>query len=566
MNALPQRFGPYEIVQPLGVGGMAETFVALRRGPAGFEQQVCLKRVLPAYARDEHFMKLFLGEARLVAHLRHANIVQLTDFGESEGLFYLALELVEGLDLREVLARLRMRDAVMDPELVALVASDVATALEYAHNLAFDAERVGVVHRDVSPGNVLLSLAGEIKLADFGIAKSALAEQVTQSGVVKGKIPYMSPEQARGEVVDARSDLFSLGVLMYEALAGQRPFDGATEAATLLKIVEGRHIPLRELVPSLPEALCHLVDRLLAHEAGERFADASEFLEALFPHVPPPTARRRLGSLIRDLRERPTFSPEIADTLPARRLRLEFAPQDAPQAASPADKAEEPLNAEAWVAEEPAASGKEVETPSLPEGVDEGNEEAPAFLSARRRSRFPWVVLSGLTLALTAWLGLFAPWKAGSSALKRNSAEHEEKEHGKAKAQTIAPRGESAPPEFKTKPTPTVRTDLSKKAASAAGTPTSPKPTPALEAPAEAEETLPSTAGAGALYRIRVVPWGIVWIDGKRVGRDSVEVRLEPGRHVLATGAEAPSTRRKLKVEENDVGNARAIPIVLKRR
>ncbi|MCS6800003.1 MAG: protein kinase, partial [Myxococcota bacterium] len=300
----PSTFGPFDIVARIGAGGMAETFVAIRRGPGGFEQRVCLKRVLPAYELDPEFVRLFVEEARLSASLRHAAVVQVLDFGVAEGSHYLALELVEGLDLREMLRRLHRHDRRLGHELVAYIGVELAGALEYAHGMR-------VVHRDVSPSNVLVSRAGEVKLGDFGIAK-ALSNTggMTRSGMLKGKVPYMSPEYARTGVVDARVDLFALGVLLFEALAGRRPYDGATDLDTLARSTEGRHPPLAELVPEAPEPLRRAVETLIRPDPADRFATAGQAVEALAPCAPQAAfARRTLGALVRELEDLGPVAP-----------------------------------------------------------------------------------------------------------------------------------------------------------------------------------------------------------------------------------------------------------------
>ena len=170
--ALPERFGEYEILERLGVGGMAETFVALRRGAAGFEQRLCLKRILPSLAQDEQFVRMFQREARLSALLHHGHIPQVLDFGMAQGCHYLAVELIEGTDLRGVLRYLRRRGEGLDPGLTSYVGHALASALDYAHASDERGVAAGIVHRDISPSNVLLSHAGELKLADFGIAKA----------------------------------------------------------------------------------------------------------------------------------------------------------------------------------------------------------------------------------------------------------------------------------------------------------------------------------------------------------------------------------------------------------
>ena len=190
--ATPEHFGDYELVERLGVGGMAETFIAVRRGLDGFEQRVCLKRILPTFVNDADFVEMFLREARLSALLHHGHIARVLDFGMAGGTHYLTLELIEGADLRAVLRYLRRRGESLDPGLTSYVAHALASALDFAHTADDEGHAAGIIHRDVSPSNVLLSHAGEVKLADFGIAKATNLPGSIQSGALKGKVPYLN--------------------------------------------------------------------------------------------------------------------------------------------------------------------------------------------------------------------------------------------------------------------------------------------------------------------------------------------------------------------------------------
>ncbi len=299
---MTRTFGPFTLVRRLGAGGMAETFEAVRTGPGGFEQRVCVKRILPAVGDDPAFVRLFRDEARLAARLRHANIVQVIDFGVADGAHYLALELVEGCDLRELLRVERTRAGLapgapgggLTSGLVAFLAVELATALEIAHGGA-----EAIVHRDLSPSNVLLSAAGEVKLADFGIARAITDNLATSTRAVRGKVPYMAPEYALRGVVDRRVDLFALGVLLYEALAGVRPFDGRSDVETLSNLERGARTPLGAHCPTAPPALIAAIEGLLAPSPDSRTPNATALLDALVDVVPPPTARRILGEQVK---------------------------------------------------------------------------------------------------------------------------------------------------------------------------------------------------------------------------------------------------------------------------
>ncbi|MEM9730738.1 MAG: serine/threonine-protein kinase, partial [Myxococcota bacterium] len=291
-----REFGSYRLLRRLGVGGMAETFEAVRRESGGFEQRVCLKRVLPAFSSDPSFVKRFQREARLAASLRHSNVVGVTDFGEVDGVSYIALELVDGVDLRSFL-RIQPEHR-LDASLVACIGLDLAYALEHAH------ERL--VHRDVSPSNVLIGRSGEAKLADFGLAKPVGGAGVTSSGNVPGKVPYMSPEQIRGETVDARSDLFSLGVVLFEALAGRRPFDGPHDVVTMQRIVEGERLDLNDVAPGVPASLTQCIDRLLEVDREMRTPSATALVDSISAVEGSAQGQRRLASMVEAMRGGPS--------------------------------------------------------------------------------------------------------------------------------------------------------------------------------------------------------------------------------------------------------------------
>ncbi|AKF09043.1 serine/threonine-protein kinase [Sandaracinus amylolyticus] len=280
-----EHIGGYEVLSRIGAGGMAETFRALRRGPGGIEQRVCLKRILPAWQDDARFVRMFLEEARIAARLRHATIVQVLDVGEHEGAPYLALELIEGADLRRVLDTENAHRRVLAADVVALLALELATALEHAHEH-------GVLHRDVSPANVLISEVGEVKLADFGIAKAQDGAAVTSTGFAKGKVAYMAPDYAATGKASTASDLFSLGVLLYEAASGRRPFRGP------MRTPKDR-APLAKTAPHVPPRLVGIVERLLEPEPRDRYPSAGALFDAVAELTPTASARRALGALAR---------------------------------------------------------------------------------------------------------------------------------------------------------------------------------------------------------------------------------------------------------------------------
>ena len=262
---------------------------------------------------------MFLREARMSALLHHGHIARVLDFGITGGAHYLTLELIEGTDLRAALRYLRRRGESLDPGLTSYVAHALASALDFAHTADENGVAAGIIHRDVSPANVLLSNAGEIKLADFGIAKATSLPGSIQSGALKGKVPYMAPEYALGRQCSARSDLFSLGVVLYECLAGHRPFDGGSDMQTLDRARNGRHELLHAAAPQAPEPMADAIESLLAADPDARPSNAAAFVSMLADVPPPALAQRELAVVVRsvDKDEAIPSAPGLASTRPA---------------------------------------------------------------------------------------------------------------------------------------------------------------------------------------------------------------------------------------------------------
>ena len=277
-----ERFGKYELVRRIGVGGMAEVFVAKTHGAQGFVKHVVIKRILPAFNEDPDFVRMFINEAHLAARLQHANIVQIFDFDHVAGVYYIAMEWVDGTDLRRVHQVARRRSMALPRTLALHVGVETLKGLHYAHTRSEGGKPLGIVHRDISPHNLLLSFSGELKVTDFGIAKMAALASATNSGVVKGKLTYMSPEQLDGSGVDARTDLYALGVVIWELLTGQRLYQGsASEAELIAQVRRAQAPPVRSLAPDVPVELEAVVTRLLASRAEQRYATAAEALSDL---------------------------------------------------------------------------------------------------------------------------------------------------------------------------------------------------------------------------------------------------------------------------------------------
>jgi serine/threonine protein kinase len=282
----PITFGRYTLEHRLARGGMGEVFSARMKGPAGFEKKVVIKRMLPHLAESPEFVERFLDEGRLVVQLTHGNIAQVFDMGNVDGSYFLAMEYVEGTDLRRLLRRIHANDEQMPIALVMHTIAQVAKGLEYAHTRTNDSEEnLGIIHRDVSPSNVMVSRHGEIKLLDFGIAKATSRVTESISGSLHGKFLYMSPEQAAGRPLDHRSDLFSLGTCAYEALTSTRPFTGDSDLRILELVRKGEHRKPTDIRPEIPTLVEAIVERCLKVDPDKRFESANqlhrEIIEAL---------------------------------------------------------------------------------------------------------------------------------------------------------------------------------------------------------------------------------------------------------------------------------------------
>ncbi len=278
----PTPFGKYLLLERVNVGGMAEIFIAKAFGVEGFERILAIKKILPTMAEDEEFITMFIDEARISVQLSHANIVHIHELGRHNDAFFIAMEYVAGKDLRAVIERFRRRKELMPTAMAAFVASKMCEGLDYAHRKKdAQGEALRIIHRDVSPQNILLSYDGEVKLIDFGIAKAANRSQKTQAGILKGKFGYMSPEQVRGLPIDHRSDIFAVGVVMYEMLTGEKLFVGESDFSTLEK-VRNADVPVpTKFNPDLPAELEKVLLKALARDADERYQWASELHEDL---------------------------------------------------------------------------------------------------------------------------------------------------------------------------------------------------------------------------------------------------------------------------------------------
>ncbi|HEY4239626.1 MAG TPA: serine/threonine-protein kinase [Kofleriaceae bacterium] len=312
---MPKTVGRYQILDRLAVGGMAELFKATLLADHGFEKLVAIKKILPHLATDRSFVEMFIDEARLTAQLDHRHIVQVFELGTDADTPYIAMQFVDGVDVLALLRECARAQIRLPADLAAFIARDVLDALDYAHNAVdVNGRALGIIHRDISPGNVLLSWRGDVKLTDFGIARAAERRHKTEAGTLKGKYGYMSPEQVSGSEIDARSDLFSVGILLAEMVMARRLFTSTNDLDILLMVRDARLDRLHKYASEFPVELRVLTVRALQRRPEDRWQSAAEFRDALDEWLRRTTraSSRSLGSLIGTVVNAPTADLEAA--------------------------------------------------------------------------------------------------------------------------------------------------------------------------------------------------------------------------------------------------------------
>ncbi|NLD36997.1 MAG: protein kinase [Desulfatiglans sp.] len=274
-----QQFGKYKLLNRVAEGGMAELYMAKLSGYEGFEKLVAIKKILPHLAEETNLIKAFIDEAKLAAFLQHPNIVQIYDFGSVHDTYYIAMEYLYGKDLKIVIKQYKEKGMMLSLENALYIATQVCAGIDYAHKLKdFQGKPLNIIHRDIGPHNVFITYDGQVKIIDFGIAKAATQVNKTQHGSIKGKITYMSPEQAKGEKIDHRSDIYAMGILLYEMVTHERMFDGEINYNLFKKVLESEYIPAQHLNRELPEDLCRIIDKALEKNPDMRYQSAEEML------------------------------------------------------------------------------------------------------------------------------------------------------------------------------------------------------------------------------------------------------------------------------------------------
>jgi eukaryotic-like serine/threonine-protein kinase len=273
----PVWFGKYKLLERIAVGGMAEVFLAVRPGLEGFEKTLAIKRIRPHLSNEEAFVKMFLNEAKLAAQLQHPNIVQIFDLGKISGSYFIAMEYISGRDMSRTIPKAEKVGIPFPIEYALAVGASVLDGLSYAHAKTDDfGAPLHIVHRDITPENIMVGWNGNVKILDFGIAKATIQTDQTRAGEIKGKLAYMSPEQGMGKVLDARSDIFALGVVMYEWITGYKMFTGENEMAILKSIVDGRIYPPSYFREDIPEPVEDILMKALAKDREQRYQTARD--------------------------------------------------------------------------------------------------------------------------------------------------------------------------------------------------------------------------------------------------------------------------------------------------
>lgn len=296
MSQPVEQFGKYILLERLAAGGMAEVYLSKSTGAVGVNKFVAIKRILPQYSDHQEFIEMFKEEAKIAVNLNHGNVVSIYDFGVEKNQFFLVMEYVEGRNLRQILNELKKSNTQFTIEQIVYMIKEVAAGLDHAHRCidGTTGRPLNIVHRDMSPQNIMVSFEGEVKIIDFGIAKAETQLEATKAGTLKGKYGYMSPEQADGQNIDPRTDIFSMGIVLWELLANDRLFTSNSEAAILRKIRECQVPSIRKINPSIPPELERIVNKALAKDRSLRYQtaaalhrDLNRFLNTQYPEFSP---------------------------------------------------------------------------------------------------------------------------------------------------------------------------------------------------------------------------------------------------------------------------------------
>jgi serine/threonine-protein kinase len=474
------KAGKYHIARKIADGGMAEIFVGTQHGMEGFERPVVLKRILAPLVADPQFRNMLIDEAHVAMGLNHSNIVQVLDLGHVRGRYFLVMELVDGWDLSQILARAASAQFSLPPEIVLYIAAEICRALAYAHARTRDGQPLAIVHRDVSPQNVLVSEQGEVKLTDFGIAKAMGRREHTNQGVIKGKLAFMSPEQASGWVLDNRSDLFALGTMLYLFFTDRRPFEAPTDLESIMRVRECKFTPPEVVKPGLNRALVKIIHRAMQALPANRYQSADEMLldiESVQRSAYKPAGQTELKRWLAELQQR-DHCPTISHAAPTQSSVPEDEEIDIGEGADLIfDDESNVIHIEdvlSGMQPTIAASPERLSSSSRPSPERETKADIPTAANPGRiPMRFVVLALIVAALALGAWLAI-----PGSSRAPAK--------HGHEPAAKPAPTGSKADAKTAGKLAPVAAIDAGVKVS--AELPKSVPPASPTAAPAEEEE------------------------------------------------------------------------------
>jgi serine/threonine-protein kinase len=493
--------GKYQLVRRLATGGRAEVFLAKAAGPRGFEKELVVKRILPHLAEDPQFVEMFLTEAKLAARLNHGNVVQIFDFGEQEDAYFIAMEYVQGLNLKVLAQRAFQRGSPIPYPLIARIVSLACEGLAYAHELVDpeSGQPMGFIHRDISTDNILVSLTGGVKVVDFGIAKAANVGQQTQGGVIKGKMSYMPPEYLKGLSIDSRADIYALGVVLYELIALRKPFVAESEAQLAQLIVHTPAVDVRTLRTDIPAPLVQVVERAMHKDLQSRYASCRQMqadLERFLFQCGEPVGALQISELVKEL--------AAMNASPARRSSTEL-PAVTVSGASPPSQATRSLRPPSAEPTPPVE-----DTIVTPPPTTFNLEEDEELMRLVARPRWHWqLAIAAVVLIL-----------GGVGALSFSERAHPPSEAG---ADSSKPQGSH--PE-QAGPAPAVSPPLPNAQASLvpdAGTPASHEQAPVAPAP-------DATASSSATLQVTSNFPAQVWLNEQLVGKTPWERRVSPGR------------------------------------
>ncbi len=563
MAAVGDKYGPYTCVRRIGEGGMAETFLANQSGPYGFEQRVCIKLIRDEYKNHPKFVEMFFHEATIAASLRHSNIVSVIDASQRDA--FMVLELVDGVDLRRLLQA--APGSRLAPEQVIYIAVELVKALDFAHNRRLHGKSDGIVHRDIKPSNILVSYAGEVKLADFGIAK-AISSASDTDGLLRGTPYYMSPEQLNQRPLDARSDLFSLGVVLYELLAGSHPFAEQNSDKMIARIANGKPTPLHDAAYRVPAGLAVVVDRLLKHDPDERFKSALEFGETLDKLAPSPGIYRKLGQLARSARPPETLLPATETGSPAMPQAVHQETYAEPLPASISNDSGS-ANGANYVSElepipadpiQPTGSGRQKRSSPAPRPREVLDDSRSVALRIGRKP----LVLMAVALATAALSAVLFAVTDGSKAVESKTVPQSSPSTAPSSDRSPAsPRPSDKAAAFSDDQLSNAGVVRSEIDSDPIDTPSEEAVVSRLEAASELDSPVKSALKRPAAHllepqgrgivRVGVFPWGKVWVDDRFLGSAPIRVELAAGRHVVAGGIDKPLVSKSIKLKAGTV-------------